>query len=572
LWILDRGKVVARSEDGRPLRMIGTHADVSVQRAALAALRESDDRFRALIEDLPVGVVLQDAADRVLVANPAACEILGLAPHGGSSGSADPRWELTDEHGAPLRPEDAPSVRAARSRAPVHNVVLSARRLDNGARRWLQVSAHPRFRPDGDLLWTLVSFVDVTAGREAEEERRRTEEQIRRAQKLESLAVLAGGVAHDFNNLLTAVIGHAGLVRQALADGGDPRAGLAAIERAATSAAGLAQQMLAYSGRAALRRARLDLAAVARDLGGLLRTAVDRRAELRFNLFPAPVVGDPSRLEQVVLNLLTNAAEAMEGRAGTIEIRTYARRFTAAELRTPEGGEPLPAGDYACLEVVDDGPGVAPDARSRIFDPFFSTKFAGRGLGLAVVLGTARGHGGGVLVENAPGRGAAFRVVLPLAAEEAASPAPPRIAPTSPCVRVEGPAASAPLVLVIDDEPDVRELMRRVLERGGFSVLAASDGEAGAELFARHAERIAVVVTDLTMPKLDGRQAAARIRALRAGTPVILTTGYSDVAAEAASEASDGGAVAAVLAKPFRGAELLALVRAATARTALLTS
>ena len=581
-WILDRGKVIERSADGRALRMVGTHADISAQRAAIEALKESDDRFRALVEDLSVGVVLQDRQDRVLVANRAAREILGQGLAGGQVTSSDPRWQLTNENGGELRAEDTPSVQAARSLRAVHSRILSARRLDTGERRWLQVSAVPRLQAGGDLLWILVTIVDITAQREAEEERFRIEEQMRNSQKLESLVVLAGGVAHDFNNLLTAMLGHAGLARDAVAEGTDPQQALAAIERSALRAAELAHQMLAFSGRATVSRTACDLAEVARDMSELLRTAISRKAELKFALAPAVVAGDATQLRQVMMNLLKNASDALDDGPGTIFVRTGVRVFTTDELRSLPTATGLSEGRYAVLDVEDDGAGIEAAVRRRIFDPFFSTKFAGRGLGLAVVLGIARSHQGSVLVDSAPGRGTRFQVLIPAQesgrdmspAEPFAEPryaAPPDASASAhdlarqtaashgdrPGRSAGGPSANV-VVLVIDDEPDVRDLMRRVLERAGYGVLTAADGAEGVETFHRHRDRISLVVADLTMPKLNGRQAADRIRALNPTVPVLLTTGYSD--AETVAAHTDTKTRPGFLPKPFRGAELVQAV------------
>ncbi|MBL8731104.1 MAG: PAS domain S-box protein, partial [Planctomycetes bacterium] len=371
---------------------------------------------------------------------------------------------------------------------------------------------------EGDAPWFVCMDVDITDRKLAEQQRARVEQQMLAAQKLESLGVLAGGVAHDFNNLLTAMLGRVRLLAAELTLGSSAAEHLQAIDTAARRAADLTQQMLAYAGRATIVSAPFCLAAAVREMATLLRSVVSRRVDLQFELEPAVVDGDSTPLQQVVMNLITNAGEAIGERAGRVVVRTGVRRLTAADLECPHLQVTLPVGDYAVLEVDDDGPGMDAATAARIFEPFFSTKWTGRGLGLATVLGVVRAHHGGIRVDSAPGRGTVMTVLLPHSTN---TPAPGNPPPAS------APRASG-RVLVIDDEGEVRRATRLLLERAGFAVSEAGSGDEGIRLVQASPGAFDAVLIDLTMPRLDGWQVAARIHAAAPSLPRVLMSGYAD--------------------------------------------
>ena len=380
------------------------------------------------------------------------------------------------------------------------------------------------------------------------DERHRSEEQLRNAQKLESLGVLAGGIAHDFNNLLVGVLGNAGMALLELPEDSPARQPIHDIEVSAQRAAELTRQMLAYSGRGRVHVEPVDLSQIVEEMSQLLRRVISRQAQLSLRLrrgLPA-VVADVTQLRQVVMNLITNASDALDDTPGTITLETSLVEATPAMLSSTYLDEALPPGPYVCLEVSDTGSGMSAETAARMFEPFYTTKFTGRGLGLAAVLGIVRGHKGAIDVESAPGAGTSFHVLLPASTKRAEAAAP---APQSPLGEGSG------LVLLVDDEEAVRGLARRVLERGGYSVLEARSGEEALQRLSS-ASDVCAVVLDLTMPGLSGEATLQEIRRRRIEVPVIVSSGYVP---------EEEGTLAGVpfLAKPYKPSELIKAVRTA---------
>jgi signal transduction histidine kinase/CheY-like chemotaxis protein len=413
-----------------------------------------------------------------------------------------------------------------------------------------------RYTPVTDKTGAFDGFIgvatDLTEQVRAEEERRVLEAQLQHSQKLESLGVLAGGIAHDFNNLLTTILGYSELVLAELPPTSPSQAKLERIQRAARNAAGLTSQLLAYSGSTQLEVRPIDLSALVSDMADLLRVSISKKASLACELdqnLPA-IEADAAQITQVVLNLITNASESLSDSNGSIFVRTGLRQVDTSDLSKNYLKEELSEGPYVFLEVRDTGVGMDEETRRRIFDPFFSTKFVGRGLGLATTLGIVRRHRGGLSVESEPGKGTVFRVLLPCGARavEAGSALP-------------GGAASwrgSGTVLVVDDESDVRQLAREMLESLGFQVVTASHGREALEVFPARAEEIAIVLLDVTMPELSGEETALRLAKIRPETPIVLMSGYRQT--YAASRLRDG-IPAGFLHKPFDRDALVGVLR-----------
>jgi two-component system, cell cycle sensor histidine kinase and response regulator CckA len=381
--------------------------------------------------------------------------------------------------------------------------------------------------------------------RRQELEARRLEQKLQQTQKLESLGVLAGGIAHDFNNLLVGVLGNAEMALAVLPGDSPARTELHAIEAAALRATELTRQLLAYAGKARFSRGRMDLRRLIEEMGPLLGSAIPKKTQLTFDLAPAlPAVdGDPTQIRQVVMNLVTNAAEAMGDAPGVITVRVAAVRVTRGDRFDAYFSDDFSEGPFVLLEVIDGGSGMREETLARVFEPFFTTKFTGRGLGLAAVLGIVRAHRGGIHLRSAPGNGTTVSVLLPAFESKTSAEQPP-----APPKR---PAAGT--VLVVDDEEIIRALMRRILERAGYQVLIARDGVEALEIYKARGDEIRAVTLDMTMPRMGGEETLQALRAVRPDVKVLLLSGYN------AQEGVDGALAPAevFLEKPFRSQALL---------------
>jgi two-component system CheB/CheR fusion protein len=353
--------------------------------------------------------------------------------------------------------------------------------------------------------------------------RKDQEHQLRQTAKLESLGLLAGGIAHDFNNLLTGIMGNASLAVSDIPPESGTRRLLEEVVRASERAADLTRQMLAYAGKGQFVIMPVNFSHMIRDIGALIHTSIPRKVTVGMNLrddLPS-VLADPGQMQQIVMNLIINAAESIRhDTAGAVTISTSVVQADEPFLRANFEGEDLKAETYVCLQVTDSGIGMDEQTRVRIFDPFFTTKFTGRGLGLAAVQGIVRGHKGGIRVKTAPGQGTTFEVIFPAARIKTA------VRP-----RAERPRKSlqgSGTVLVIDDEKVVRKLAKTTLERHGYTVILADNGETGAAKFRENADAISLVILDMTMPVMAGPEALKLIKSVRPDVPVILSSGYNE--------------------------------------------
>ena len=411
----------------------------------------------------------------------------------------------------------------------------------------------------GKINGAVLTFRDCSARNRAEAERHFEEQKHLEAEKLESLERLAGGIAHDFNNLLAGICGYAALCHNSLDDRSLLNDHLQEIESISQRAAGLCQQMLAFAGKTRLNIESLNLNTFVEATALLLPLPPASGTTLKLHLASdlPPVPGDAAQLQQVIISLVTNAFEALNGQPGAIclttgELRANRETFTAA-LHSPE----LPEGRYAFLEVADNGPGMSRDTLARIFDPFFSTKFTGRGLGLAAVLGIVRCHHGAIIVDSEPGRGSSFRLLLPVVGEtdgdQLALPA--REVPPQP----QPQQSRSSSVLVVDDEAHVRIVLGEMLRHFGLDPVLAESGRHALALFAEARDTLdlfgrnnekpfRLAIVDLTMPEMDGVQTADELRKLHPLMPILFISGYS---AQEAGSRIIADALSNFIQKPF---------------------
>ena len=421
-------------------------------------------------------------------------------------------------------------VRKLRAKEPVHESDVAIRTKDGETLHVLFSAEFIRMENEDRLLSMMV---DITERKRSEEERARLEAQMLNVQKLESLGVLAGSIAHDVNNFLMAIMGWTDLSLADVEPGTSLQRNIQRIAGVTHRAAELCRQLLAYSGRGRFVIAPVNLHDLIAEMTHMLHVSISKKAMLKVECAnDLPIVSaDATQLRQVMMNLVTNASDALGENTGTITISTGVRHLDQDYLQTALKSGEVREGRYIYIEVADTGCGFSQETQNRLFDPFFTTKVAGRGLGLAAVLGIVRGHRGAITVESTVGVGSVFRVFLPaFGADVTAVKAKP------------GTAAwhGTGVVLLVDDEDSVREVARAMLERLGFSVIPVSNGRDAIERFRERSAEVSCAVVDLTMPQMDGAETFRALRAIRDSLPVIIYSGYSesDVSARFGEEAN----------------------------------
>jgi two-component system cell cycle sensor histidine kinase/response regulator CckA len=539
-------KAPMRADDGTIEGVIAAAVDITERFEAEQALRLSEEHFRTLFEQAGDAIFMWVPNGPFVEVNQRACrhlgysrdELLAMAPAQIESDVTSPAWNerMSDLMATGSAFFETLHVRKDGTAFPVEVSLIT---LDLGGR-----------------VAVLGIARDITDRRQAEAERAALEEQLRQAQKMEGIGQLAGGIAHDFNNLLTAIRGYATLALHDIGPDNEARADLEQIERAADRAAGLTRQLLAFARRTVLQPQFIDLGEIVHNVEPMLTRLLGEDVALATITPPGRVMilADPSQIEQVIVNLAVNARDAMpEGGMLTIEAaevdvdEDFVRLYPSAAL-----------GPNAMLSVADTGTGMDEATMAHIFEPFFTTKGPGRGtgLGLATVYGIVRQSGGDVLASSSPGRGSTFSVYLPLA--------DPRLGAVSD----EGPAVPGSMtarrratILVVEDDPGVRGFVTRVLEHAGHLVLAAIGGQ---EAFVAGADRpIGLLLTDVVMPNMSGREVAARLTATHPGLQVLYMSGHAEhaIVRHGVLEPNIN-----FLAKPFTAEALLAAVEAVLAR------
>lgn len=421
----------------------------------------------------------------------------GYAP-GGYDGRRASFWQSIDQRDRRrIRKEILRMLRERRAFEVEFRIVRP-----DGSLRWMYSRARLRTDPPRRIIGINIDITD----------RKQAEEALREAQKLESIVTLAAGVAHDFNNLLTAITGNASLLQDMLPAGDKARIFAERIIGAANSASGLTRQLLAYAGKGRTMLEAVDLSQLVSGMAGLLRSALPRLVELKLNLATGlpEIRADVSQMEQILMNLVVNAGEAIGAdRPGAVEITTFSQVARGGAL-------------MACIEVSDNGPGMPEEVRARVFEPFFSTKFLGRGLGLAAVAGIVRSYDGTISVDSSPGAGARFHICFPAHAR----PALPREEEArAPSPRIAGHGTA----LVVDDEEAVLDMLAALLERFGYEVILARDGKEAVAAYDRNASSISLVVLDLIMPVMGGEQALAELHSRKPELPVLVSTAAPEV-------------------------------------------
>jgi CheY-like chemotaxis protein len=380
----------------------------------------------------------------------------------------------------------------------------------------------------------------------SEEDKLVLEKQFQHAQKLESLGVLAGGIAHDFNNILAIIMGYSSLVKM---DYETARDHIPEIEKAAERAAGLCRQMLEYAGKAPFNKVEVDISALVVEMAKMLTATIQQNVAIKLDLSAdIPTFnGDVSQLRQVVMNLIINAAEAIDDAQGEILVSLAKKEISSGHPERDHLGQAIPPGWYACLEVTDTGCGMDDTTRRRIFEPFYTTKFTGRGLGMSAVLGIISTHKGALQFSSQPGHGTTFKMYLPLQIRGTVVDDNP--GPSVPAVPWRGSGT----ILLVEDEEQIRNIARMMLNIFGFTVLEAANGKEALELYLQHAADITLILTDIGMPVLDGYALFRELKTLDPKLPIIITSGFGegDVTSRLAGED-----IAGIINKPYNPDQL----------------
>ncbi len=503
-------------------KMMELEQELQGRREAEKALRESEEKHRMLFETMLQGVVYQDRDGRITDANPAAERILGLSlDRMKGVTSTDPCWRSINEDGSDFPGEDHPAMVALKTGKSVGNVIMGVNnRIDKGT-RWIRINSIPVFHAGERTPYQVYStFDDITERRQAEEEKARLEAQLLQAMKMEAVGRLAGGIAHDFNNLLTCIIGHVSMAFTSIHPEDPLAETLSEIGHAADSAANLTRQLLAFSRKQIIEPRVIDLNELIGNLEKMLTRLIGEDVILKtdYGKNLAAVKVDPGQFEQILVNLAVNARDAMPS-GGKFVIETSNVEVDEKHcLAHPEAR----AGRYVMLAVSDTGHGMSEEVIKHIFEPFFTTKQEGHGtgLGLAITYGAVKQAGGYIDVVSEPGKGSCFKIYLPQAKEKAESSGRTKSHNELP--------GGGETILLVEDEAIVRNLVIKILKRLGYNVIHASDGKKAISLAKEHKDRIDLLMTDVIMPEINGRELAEHLKTIHPEMKILFTSGYTE--------------------------------------------
>lgn len=519
---------------GRDIMVLAT-TDVTELKKAQKKLKDSEERYRVLVETAQDIIVCHDLSGQITFANQAGLDLTG--------------WTMENLHQqnihnlVPKRLHKEMTARLEQRSNGFAGTFLFEILINNSRRQEIPVEICSTRIPGTypEIPQVIAIIRDVS-------ERKALESRVLNTQKMESLGALAGGIAHDFNNLLATIMGNAELMKSDRELGGEFSESLNSILEAGNQAADLCQQMLAYSGKGQFSVDSSDLSTVIKDVSRLFQATVTGHARLNFQLAEnlSAVMIDTAPIRQVIMGLVANAAEALSDEGGEVVIRTGCKKFSHKDLLDHHCSPMLEAGTYVYCEVADSGAGMDAETQRRLFDPFYSTKFTGRGLGLSTAMGIIKGHHGAFLVETTPGMGSTVSFLLPEAPVEAIKPTPKRKKKAPDTLHLD---LAGKLVLLVDEDLPVRKVCESFLRRLGCNVLAVGNGPDAVRVFSQRFDEVDLAIVDLGMADMDGVATFRRLRVINPEISVIFSTGSGEEELKDRAGGIDGYGY---IAKPFK--------------------
>lgn len=536
IWVRTQGD--AEYSDGRVVKIFGSFQDITGRKQMEERLKQSNEQLQFVLEGSQLGTWDWNIETGEVARNERWAEMLGYTPgevdrsieHWSTMVHPDDRdaaWNSIDDH--------------LKGRTPLHHAEYRMLAKDNQYKWILDQARIVKRDAGGRPIRMSGTHTDITERKLAEVEKQQLEQQMHHAQRLESLGVLSGGIAHDFNNILAVIIGHCGLAKM---DPARAEESMSQIEGAADRAADLCRQMLAYAGKAHFVQVRLSLKELVDEMAKMLKPTISPKVQIRLDYateIPA-IFADASQLRQIVMNLIINAAEAIGTGEGEISIALAKSEVTEGGSDRDYLGKAIAAGWYLCLEVSDNGCGMDNETLRRIFEPFYTTKFTGRGLGMSAVLGIITAHKGALQLSSRPGRGTTFKVYLPVTREDSC------VLQAQSQVLAPAPWQGRGTVLLVEDEEQVRAVAAAMLASFGFDVLEAVNGRDALELYQSNRSAIVMVVTDMGMPVMDGHDFFMALKKINPKLPVIISSGFGDADVNSKLGRED---IAGLISKPY---------------------
>jgi PAS domain S-box-containing protein len=557
MW-LRTSKAPLRSEAGETIAVLGIYEDITARKQAEMALIKSEQNFRAIIDASPLPLALNDERGTITYLNKAYQQTIGYSLS--EIPTIEEWWPRAypDEVYRQLVIEKWQKhiEEARRTTSPFTPMEINVMCRDGSVRTFICSTTSLGDNFAGTYL---VIFYDITDRKKVEEEKLVLEQQFQQAQKMESLGVLAGGIAHDFNNILAIIMGYCSLVKM---DSTHVENHIPHIEKAAERAAGLCRQMLAYAGKAQATMTPFDLWLLADEMVDMLSATISKNVVIKLAPHAAvPFInGDTNQIRQIVMNLIINASEACGEEQGEIHISLAQRIVSVGHSDKDYFGTTIPSGTYICLEVTDNGCGMDAETKRKIFEPFYTTKFTGRGLGMSAVLGIIKTHNGAMQLVSQEGKGSTFTVYLPALSSNQNGNAMREDA--IPSARWQGSGT----ILLAEDEEQIVIVAQAMLQKLGFVVITAANGQDALDMYRRNASGITAVVTDLGMPVMGGYTLIRELKTLNPDLPVIISSGFGDTVIASRIAPDD---IAGLISKPYNFEQLREVLKKVVERTTL---